>query len=427
MLRPAPADEAVEAPITTADPTPPEILFNRPPVADTETIAEPAAEITEPVKVAAPKTPKPVIIEAELPKPEAQAEPVAEMPAAAEVVEKSEVVEPAPRGDIVPTKAEKTEVVFSEDISDAPPQLEAAPEKAEEADFDLHQIIEDYRTAMEFTWGNKFEDDETSVEPPDVLPPEAALYEIPSESEDTEKSFNQAVEYIIKTEQVSETYKELAQLWQQEKAAEPEPPFVFFEDREGEIELRPLPSPEDRPVNAFAEFIAEQPAEDKDEVAQALPVTLESIQQKAEDEQPVETVLAELSSLLEKPESAEPETQPQLNEIKQLLNEIHQEIRVNIEQAKPPITPELTRKLLALMEVVGYQDPQKALLDMANRHGIDFVLQAMEYLYQLTLEENRYEFASQTAPSTSDEDSASTRLGKAILKLIHGQPEMQAA
>lgn len=421
--------DSIEVPSAASQPVPPEVLFTRLDSSNTETATEPAAEITEPVKVTISETPQPVVIDTKPVTPEVPVQPVTEISTAVEIVEKSEVEDSDLYVDNVPAKAEKTEVILSEDINDTAPQPKAGPEQDEDSDFDLHQIIEDYRTAMEFTWGDLNSSNETASEPGGDFTPELSTFEAAEESDYTKYSFNQTVEYVLEAEQVNETYEELASLWLQEQDDDPEVPYAFFDSEEGEIELRPLPQPtsletEAQP-NVFVEFIAQQPT--KDEVQIEEPVTLKIVQQKAEAEQPAEVVLVELVHLIEsQDEQSETADQPQLMEIKQLLSEIHQEVQANVEIVKPPITPELTHKLLTLMEKVGYQDPQKALLDMANRHGVDFLMQAMEYLYQLTLEENRYEFASRAKSATADEDSASVRLGKAILKLIHGQPELQA-
>lgn len=88
--------------------------------------------------------------------------------------------------------------------------------------------------------------------------------------------------------------------------------------------------------------------------------------------------------------------------------------------AKQILTPELTQKMLELLEKLGYEMPKQALLDMVQLHGVAFLLQALQYMTRLgDLDEAREIVPAKNAPATDDsDDSLGSRIGSAVLKLL---------
>ncbi len=195
-------------------------------------------------------------------------------------------------------------------------------------------------------------------------------------------------------------------------------------------EERTIPANEDLDTdmieaNAFAEFIdaQPQPIEPIDDI--------EIIKVNA-NEQPLEETLVQLASYLSEvsEENEESSIQLEVSEdiaaIRHLLQDINKEF-IKLSEANPGktetvrVTPDITQKLLDLLRVVGYQNPQEALVSFVSKHGFEFLPQAISYLYQLTNEDNQKELWHYSIPTFSTmmaEEPLSVRLGRSIFGLM---------
>lgn len=176
------------------------------------------------------------------------------------------------------------------------------------------------------------------------------------------------------------------------------------------------------PLNRFEELVETQPEPEE-------PVTLEVIQQAVvEEEQPVEETLVQLAHYLEgraaQPEIAGKleETGPEMQEIIQIIQEISEELEMVIPHAepaetKPELTPELTEKIIILFKAVGYKQPEHALQALLDKYDLDFVIEALKYLRQLSDSGQRQEF-SKTATATLSGVRTAAPLHRIIAALL---------
>jgi hypothetical protein len=162
--------------------------------------------------------------------------------------------------------------------------------------------------------------------------------------------------------------------------------------------------------NLFEEFILTkvQPEEVPD---------LESVIASAND-QPLEETLMQFTFSLS--ETSQDPAQPSIvSAIKDVVETLKQGTADPITaEAEPVITPELTQKLLILLRAVGYENPREVLVDFISHHSLEFLLQAIQYLYQLLNDDNRRELSPKLSVNLSSlqaADSFSSRLGKDIV------------
>ncbi len=116
---------------------------------------------------------------------------------------------------------------------------------------------------------------------------------------------------------------------------------------------------------------------------------------------------------------------PKIKIIKEYLNVIEREIRANSESNKEAkrlqITPEITQKLIELLQEIGYENPQEVLRSFVKDHSIEFLIQTIHYLYQLSYSDNQAEMKAFVAPILSkftDTSLLSAKLGKVIIDLF---------
>ncbi len=134
-------------------------------------------------------------------------------------------------------------------------------------------------------------------------------------------------------------------------------------------------------VNAFEAFIMTQP---KPEVV----LDFETIKNTA-NEQPLEVGLVQLALLLEE---VTPDTEALIIMVKELSDSFV--VPAHESGGQPDairITPEITKNLLALLRLIGYENPGKVLLEFVSRYDLEFLVQAIRYLAQLTNQANRAE------------------------------------
>lgn len=138
------------------------------------------------------------------------------------------------------------------------------------------------------------------------------------------------------------------------------------------------------PTNVFEEFIATHPQPE-------VPPDIESIQEVA-NERTLEETLVSLAMLLEET----PKENEDVKDITELLNELVEAFDQPIDTVGPEtklvrITPEITYKLLTLLRLIGCENPRQVLLEFISRHDLEFLIQAIRYLAQLTNQDNQQE------------------------------------
>ncbi len=147
----------------------------------------------------------------------------------------------------------------------------------------------------------------------------------------------------------------------------------------------------------FEAFVGAQPAPEE-------PVTLEAIQEQA-DNQPLEQTLLKLASLIE--EATETPNQDSwqqiLHDIETALPECYTVTEAG--ETRLHITPEMTEKLLMLLAEIGYHQPTQTLVGFVATYGPDFLLQALEYLSQRP--DNRPELSAVLTIAATNRDDIS--------------------
>lgn len=195
----------------------------------------------------------------------------------------------------------------------------------------------------------------------------------------------------------------------------PEPRETFVPDQIvflNQAAAEPIKVKEIEP-NAFAEFIITKPQPEQTP-------NIETIIAGAND-QTLEKTCLQLSFYLAE---ATQEPDPRLkNALQDVLEAFH---RDNVNYAdrahmeKPAvISPEFTQKLLILLRVIGYTDPQEALVEFIEQHDFEFLLQAVSYLHQLCDDNNQQELLPTTTLSftaTKINEALIVRLGQAIMQ-----------
>ncbi len=169
----------------------------------------------------------------------------------------------------------------------------------------------------------------------------------------------------------------------------------------------------------FETFVLDQ-ATRKLEIETVPVADLETILTEVDDRPLEVTILALAEYLQDTPAESRPaELVADIEAITAVLAVATREQAPDGEAEPLQLTPEITEKLLRLLEDLGYQHPAEALLQTVTDYDLDFLLQAFEYLCQLTHEENRQEFASrQFGASVTGDDSFRRRLGAGLLGMI---------
>jgi hypothetical protein len=118
--------------------------------------------------------------------------------------------------------------------------------------------------------------------------------------------------------------------------------------------------------------------------------TLEEIVLEANDQE-LETTLIQLAEFVSVPPLESEETRQsieKITDIKKLISEIHQELFTHYLESDQ----NFETAQIVLLRVVGYEEPDKALIKLITKYGINFLLDALLHLYQLTNKDERFEF-----------------------------------
>jgi hypothetical protein len=161
----------------------------------------------------------------------------------------------------------------------------------------------------------------------------------------------------------------------------------------------------------FEAFVVAQPAIET-------PVTFELLQEQSK-EQPLETTLIKLANYLSEDSEA-----PKNGELLKVMEEVQELLPscydANNSRAEVKITPEMTEKLLALLSLLGYEQPKEELTEFVQKHGFVFLFRAMDFMGNLTFDDMRREFlVSSVLTSANDHGRGRLYLAKAIFELIH--------
>jgi hypothetical protein len=175
--------------------------------------------------------------------------------------------------------------------------------------------------------------------------------------------------------------------------------------------------------NLFKVYLKQQ--DTKDEM-----IEFDVLQENA-DELQLDDMLVELSSyftqnLHEAATDSSIEVSHNESIVTQSLAEIDQivEKQISISDNKESIialTPELTQKLLELLRALGYKNPQEVLAFFISKHGLEFLIHAMRYLYVLSVDYTQHESLIQSTIVCVDDVgdiSPQARFGRAIIALL---------
>lgn len=164
-------------------------------------------------------------------------------------------------------------------------------------------------------------------------------------------------------------------------------------------------------INLFEKLVTETTLPEK------MP-EVEEIVRNAND-QPLKETLIQFSHYLS--EKSEIETEISSQSLEQIVDAVR-DVMIMLEASneKQPLSPELTQKLLALLRAVGYKNPGEALIRFVTQHDLEFLLQAVRYLYQLSNPDNQQEFlaANPAAFVAQIIEPVTEKVGKFVFGLI---------
>lgn|GEM_PF-4762945 len=210
----------------------------------------------------------------------------------------------------------------------------------------------------------------------------------------------------------------------------------------------------DEPADIFASFASSV----EERAAITEPSSLEAIVEQAED-QPVEDTLMQLiislpeavASLAPITENTEPTSEMMsltedahtsesidvvdntityeildaLSVLEVALSVVEAEL-TNEEVPALELTPLIAEKILTLLDTLGYEDPQQALLEMAQTHGVAYTLQSFQHAAstatELITRDDYREIMKATGSagaSGSDVRQIHARIGQALIWLVH--------
>ncbi len=168
---------------------------------------------------------------------------------------------------------------------------------------------------------------------------------------------------------------------------------------------------------------------------------LETIIEQA-DEQPLEQTFVQLAhylaDTLQESQIADvdtakvsdetvPEQSKQFIELRAILQDIAEVLPLSYyvdeetSEQHIKITPELTEQLLLLLRSLGYEQPKEALVEFVRVYGLTFLLQAIQYMCQLSNTIEQQEFLASTSVAVTRDDTTDdygSLLGKAVLRLL---------
>ncbi len=145
-------------------------------------------------------------------------------------------------------------------------------------------------------------------------------------------------------------------------------------------------------------------------------ITIETIIEHAQTEQPLEQTLVALARFLSEPITRE-STQGE-GGIPEALSELEEALAASYEEAAMHLTPDVVEKLFVLLGRLGYERPKEVLTHFAKNHDADFLLHAVGYLCQLNKNGERQEITEDPVFSMATDDSALPQLSKILRGLI---------
>lgn len=151
----------------------------------------------------------------------------------------------------------------------------------------------------------------------------------------------------------------------------------------------------------FEALVEAASAEHSDEAAEAL--TLDAILAESARRPPLDTLVevAAYYALTAEP-SADNSLFAALEDLHGLVERLT-ELEENADVALP-ITGELTEKIAAVFTALGYDKPEETLLELTSVHNLDYVLEVLDYVYQLASDKEKKELmlASPIASASND-------------------------
>lgn len=171
------------------------------------------------------------------------------------------------------------------------------------------------------------------------------------------------------------------------------------------VEIKP---PEISGANIFEEYLEAQSETESEP-------SIDTIRAGSND-QPLEKTLAQLATAFRELPAENEEVRSVIRDLSEAFSHSNNIIDTKTEVVR--ITPAIIQKLLELLRLIGYENPQKALLELVARHDLEFLAQAMHYLSQLTNLDNQQEFlvlGKRTTFQPSYTEPLAVRIGKIIM------------
>jgi len=169
-------------------------------------------------------------------------------------------------------------------------------------------------------------------------------------------------------------------------------------------------------INPFEEYVEAQ-SEVETMAKPELEHSMDTIIAETTNEQPVEEVFMELAEALK---DSPPEAEEVYVAVKDLSESLSYSKNVDAERDTVEISPETIQKLLDLLRLLGYENPQRALIELLSRYDLEFLVQAIRHLAQMTNADNRQSFslASTVAAVSQDKTTTQTHLGRLLFALV---------
>ena len=171
------------------------------------------------------------------------------------------------------------------------------------------------------------------------------------------------------------------------------------------VEIKP---PEISGANIFEEYLESQSETESEP-------SIDTIRAGSND-QPLVKTLAQLAIAFRELPAENEEVRSVIRDLSEAFSHSNNIIDTKTEVVR--ITPAIIQKLLGLLRLIGYENPQEALLELVTRHDLEFLAQAMHYLSQLTNLDNQQEFlvlGKRTTFQPSYTEPLAVRIGKIIM------------
>ena len=168
-------------------------------------------------------------------------------------------------------------------------------------------------------------------------------------------------------------------------------------------------------INQFQVYLAEQP----------VPETIADIETVilAANQQPLAAVLVQLGQSLAETAAPTEDYSELTNAITEVVTLASRSPATRLPDGEAPIlpTPELAQKLFSLLEIIGYDNPNEVLTTFLAHDSLEFLIQAIQYLYQLLDGANQQESLPDSTLqqfTAANDQAVGAYLGKALIQSL---------